>query len=64
MNALSSADPYPASCFEVLPLGNSEEEARTLDEPAWLTVTCSPRHGPDRTVEVSRRLCPMVPNHL
>jgi methylenetetrahydrofolate reductase (NADPH) len=46
----------PVARFEVLPLGRSEEEARELPEPAWLTVTCSPRHGPDRTVEVARRL--------
>jgi methylenetetrahydrofolate reductase (NADPH) len=42
--------------FEVLPLGRSEEEAGELPEPAWLTVTCSPKLGPDRTVEVATRL--------
>lgn len=47
------------SCFEVLPLGKSEEEAEQLGEPTWLTVTCSPRHGPDRTIEVATRLCAM-----
>jgi methylenetetrahydrofolate reductase (NADPH) len=47
--------PY-LSRFEVLPLGRSEEEAAQLDEPVRLTVTCSPRHGPDRSVEVARRL--------
>jgi methylenetetrahydrofolate reductase (NADPH) len=46
----------PVRRFEVLPLGRGEEEARRLPEPAWLTVTCSPRHGPDRTVEVAKRL--------
>jgi methylenetetrahydrofolate reductase (NADH) len=46
----------PVRSFEVLPLGPSEDEARRLPEPAWLTVTCSPRHGPDRTVEVASRL--------
>lgn len=53
----SHTAPRPISCFEVLPLGKSEEEARKVAEPVWLTVTCSPRHGPDRTVEVARRLC-------
>jgi methylenetetrahydrofolate reductase (NADPH) len=53
----SHSAPRPVSCFEVLPLGKSEEEARQLPEPVWLTVTCSPRHGPDRTVEVAKRLC-------
>jgi methylenetetrahydrofolate reductase (NADPH) len=47
--------PY-LSRFEVLPLGRSEEEAAELGEPVRLTVTCSPRHGPDRSVEVAGRL--------
>jgi methylenetetrahydrofolate reductase (NADPH) len=42
--------------FEVLPLGCSEEEAARLPEPVRLTVTCSPKHGPDRSVEVAGRL--------
>jgi methylenetetrahydrofolate reductase (NADPH) len=42
--------------FEVLPLGQSEEEAAQLPSPVRLTVTCSPKLGPDRTVEVARRL--------
>jgi methylenetetrahydrofolate reductase (NADH) len=46
---------YPAR-FEVLPLGRGEEQAAQLPQPAPLTVTCSPRHGPDRTVAVARRL--------
>ena len=42
--------------FEVLPLGKSETEAAQLPEPVRLTVTCSPKHGPDRSVEVAARL--------
>jgi methylenetetrahydrofolate reductase (NADPH) len=42
--------------FEVLPLGRSEEEAAQLPEPVRLTVTCSPKHGPDRSVRVAGRL--------
>ena len=42
--------------YEVLPLGKSEEQAAQLPEPVRLTVTCSPKHGPDRSVEVGRRL--------
>jgi methylenetetrahydrofolate reductase (NADPH) len=42
--------------FEVLPLGRSEEEAAQLPGPVRLTVTCSPRLGPDRSVEVASRL--------
>jgi methylenetetrahydrofolate reductase (NADPH) len=45
------------SQFEVLPLERTEAEARRLTEPAQLTVTCSPRHGPDESVDVARRLC-------
>jgi methylenetetrahydrofolate reductase (NADPH) len=44
------------SQFEVLPLDRTEEEAARLAEPAQLTVTCSPRHGPDESVDVAARL--------
>jgi methylenetetrahydrofolate reductase (NADPH) len=44
------------SRFEVMPFGDVEEEAARLSEPARLTVTCSPRHGIDRTVDVAERL--------
>jgi methylenetetrahydrofolate reductase (NADPH) len=42
--------------FEVMPLGRSEDEARRLPHPVRLTVTCSPKHGPDEAVAVARRL--------
>jgi methylenetetrahydrofolate reductase (NADPH) len=42
--------------FEVLPLGGSEEQAAQVPEPVRLTVTCSPKHGPGRSVAVARRL--------
>jgi methylenetetrahydrofolate reductase (NADPH) len=42
--------------FEILPLGRSEQEAAELPEPVWLTVTSSPKHGADRSVEVGCRL--------
>ena len=42
--------------FEVLPLGRSEDEARALPRPVRLTVTCSPKHGPDEAVAVAGRL--------
>jgi methylenetetrahydrofolate reductase (NADPH) len=42
--------------FEVLPLGRSVEEAERLPRPVRLTVTCSPKHGPDRSIEMAGRL--------
>lgn len=42
--------------FEILPLGRGEEQAAQVPEPLQLTVTCSPRHGPDRSVAVAGRL--------
>jgi methylenetetrahydrofolate reductase (NADH) len=42
--------------FEILPLGRSEEEAARLPQSVRLTVTCSPRHGPDHSVAVAGRL--------
>jgi methylenetetrahydrofolate reductase (NADPH) len=44
------------SQFEVLPLERSVELAAQLPQPERLTVTCSPRHGPDESVAVARRL--------
>ncbi|MHB1570853.1 MAG: methylenetetrahydrofolate reductase [Solirubrobacteraceae bacterium] len=41
----------PTARFEVLPLGRAEAEAAQLPEPVRLTVTCSPKHGPDHTVQ-------------
>ena len=42
--------------FEILPVGGGADEAAELPEHTRLTVTCSPRHGPDLTVEVATRL--------
>jgi methylenetetrahydrofolate reductase (NADPH) len=42
--------------FEILPVGRGEHEAEQLRTPLHLTVTCSPKHGPDRTVEAAKRL--------
>jgi methylenetetrahydrofolate reductase (NADPH) len=42
--------------FEVLPFARSLEEASELPEKVRLTVTCSPKHGPDRSVEVAAQL--------
>jgi methylenetetrahydrofolate reductase (NADPH) len=44
------------SQFEVLPLERSVELAAQLPRPERLTVTCSPRHGPDESVAIARRL--------
>jgi len=44
------------SRFEVLPFGRAEEEAARLPEPVRLTVTASPSHGIDDTVETGARL--------
>jgi methylenetetrahydrofolate reductase (NADPH) len=56
MAELSTTFPDERVRFEILPLGRSEEQARQLPEPVRLTVTCSPKHGPDRSVEVAGRL--------
>jgi methylenetetrahydrofolate reductase (NADH) len=49
-------DFWQLSQFEVLPLERSVELAAELPEPERLTVTCSPRHGPDESVAIARRL--------
>jgi methylenetetrahydrofolate reductase (NADPH) len=42
--------------FEVIPANGIEEKVGILATGTTVTVTCSPRHGVDRTVEVSERL--------
>src|SRR5262245_48654933 len=42
--------------FEILPFARGEEEAAQLPEPVHLTITTSPKHGLDRTVEVATRV--------
>jgi methylenetetrahydrofolate reductase (NADPH) len=42
--------------FEVMPFARAEEEAARMPEPVRLTVTCSPTHGLDRTVETATHL--------
>ena len=44
------------SQFEVLPLERSVELAERLPRAERLTITCSPRHGPDESVAIARRL--------
>jgi methylenetetrahydrofolate reductase (NADPH) len=48
--------PLEHARFEVLPFARSLEEAARLPEETRLTVTCSPKHGPDRSLEVAGRL--------
>lgn len=42
--------------FEVIPVGGIEERVSTLPEGSRVTVTASPAHGLERTVEVAERL--------
>lgn len=44
------------SRYEILPFGSGETEAAELPEPVRLTVTASPTHSLDQTVEVATRL--------
>jgi methylenetetrahydrofolate reductase (NADPH) len=42
--------------FEVMPFGTAVEEAAQLPEHVRLTVTCSPKHGLDESIEVATQL--------
>jgi methylenetetrahydrofolate reductase (NADPH) len=42
--------------YELLPFASAQEQACLVDKPLTLTVTCSPKHGPDRSVEVAGTL--------
>ena len=48
--------------FEVMPFGRATEEAAQLPEHARLTVTCSPRHGLDESIEVATRIRALGPD--
>ncbi len=53
--------------FEILPFGRGIEQASQVGEPLHLTVTTSPKHGVDRSVEVAvelRRLGHSVTPHI
>jgi methylenetetrahydrofolate reductase (NADH) len=42
--------------FEVMPFRRAVDEAARLPEPVRLTVTCSPKHGPDESVGIGTQL--------
>jgi methylenetetrahydrofolate reductase (NADPH) len=48
--------PLEPARFEVLPFARCLEQAAELPEKVRLTITCSPKHGPDRSVEVAAKL--------
>jgi methylenetetrahydrofolate reductase (NADPH) len=56
VNAAIATGPLESARFEVLPFARSLEEAAQLPEKVRLTITCSPKHGPDRSVEIAARL--------
>jgi methylenetetrahydrofolate reductase (NADPH) len=39
--------------FEILPIGKGQEEAAKLSEPVRITITSSPKHGIDESLEVA-----------
>lgn len=47
---------WQAARFELLPISGMQEAARALPEGAVVTVTCSPRHGLERTLEATEWL--------
>jgi methylenetetrahydrofolate reductase (NADPH) len=56
VNAATGTCPLEPARFEVLPFARSLEEAARLPEKVRLTVTCSPKHGPDRSAEMAEKL--------
>jgi methylenetetrahydrofolate reductase (NADH) len=43
--------------FEIFPSAAIETQAHELPHEAQMTITCSPMHGPDHSVEMARVLC-------
>jgi len=48
--------------YETMPFGKAEHEAQEVGQPLTLTVTCSPKHGIDHSVEYGSRLRAMGHN--
>jgi methylenetetrahydrofolate reductase (NADPH) len=42
--------------FEILPVGKGQDEAAELPEPVRITITSSPKHGIDESLDVALRL--------
>jgi methylenetetrahydrofolate reductase (NADPH) len=47
---------HPAARFEVMPFGDVASEAGRLPQPIRIAITCSPKLGPDRSVEMAAQL--------
>ena len=45
-----------ANRYEILPFGTAEAEVAAVQRPLTITVTCSPRHGVDHSVDVAERV--------
>ncbi len=45
-----------ANRYEILPFGTAEAEVAAVSRPLAITVTCSPRHGIDHSVDVAERI--------
>ncbi len=45
--------------YEILPFGDAEIEAQAAPCPLTITVTCSPRHGVDHSVDIAARIAGM-----
>jgi methylenetetrahydrofolate reductase (NADPH) len=56
MSDLTFTSPQDLARFEIFPAGSIEAQAAELPREVHMTVTCSPVHGPDRSVEVAGRL--------
>ena len=55
--APETGGPVPAGPrYEILPFGKGPEQAAQIETPLHLTVTTSPKHGVDRSVDVALRL--------
>lgn len=57
-----SHDPHDALAppaharFEILPFGDLEKQAAQIPASLAITVTCSPKHGPERSIRVAARM--------
>ncbi len=55
-NARDPHAPPARARFEILPFGDLDKQAAQIPGSLAITVTCSPKHGPERSIAVAARM--------
>jgi len=53
---MDALPPHARARFEILPFGDLDKQAAQIPQSLAITVTCSPKHGPERSIRVAERM--------